>query len=202
MNDKSALFIEIRRLWKSDLEEYYSHLLRLDLRSRRFRFAGGTSDEAVRTYAEGCFGPGDLIYGAFVNNALVGVAELRSPANIWFSGSHNNKHIRAEVAFSVELEYQRCGIGEKLFNRIQQAASNHGVETIELMCLAENIGMRNLARKFKAYLRFEDSVLTGNITAKHPTVFSILHESFTDIIDYNLSIFDMYWKNTELSRTN
>ena len=107
--------IEIRRLWQSDMDAYCNHLLRLDLHSRRFRFVGGMSNEAVKNYAEKCFGTGDLIYGAFINGTLIGVAELRSTVPILANHVQTNRHIHAEVAFSVELEYQHHGIGENYF---------------------------------------------------------------------------------------
>ena len=79
------------------------------------------------------------------------------------------RHIHAEAAFSVETEYRRRGIGEKLFRRIQRAATNHGVETIEIICLPDNIGMQRLAQKFKTQFTFEENSLTGRLTARRPT---------------------------------
>ena len=83
------------------------------------------------------------------------------------------RQIQAEAAFSVETEHRRRGIGEKLFRRIQRAATNHGVETIEIICLPDNIGVRMLARKFKTHFTFEESALTGRLRAWRPTAFSL-----------------------------
>ena len=73
------------------------------------------------------------------------------------------RHIHAEAAFSVEEGYRRRGIGEKLFKRILRAATNHGVETIEIVCLPENVGMQNLAKKFHTHFAFEENSLTGRL---------------------------------------
>ena len=67
-----------------------------------------------------------------IDGELVGAAELRSNTAIWTEQAPFGRHIHAEAAFSVEEGNRRRGIGEKLFRRIQRAASNHGVETIEM----------------------------------------------------------------------
>ena len=126
--------IEVRRLWPADMEAYRDHLLRLDARSRHERFCGGMSDDSLVQYAEHCFGQGDLLYGAFIDGYLVSAAELRSSAAIWSERASFGRHIHAEAAFSVEEGFRRLGIGERLFRRIQRAASTHGVETIEIIC--------------------------------------------------------------------
>ena len=95
-----------------------------------------------------------FVYGAFVDGKLVGAAELRSNQAIWSEQAPFGRHIHAEAAFSVDDGYRRRGIGEKLFKRILRAATNHGVETIEIVCLPENVGMQNLAKKFQRAFRF------------------------------------------------
>ena len=163
MSAANLAFVEIRRLWPSDKEAFRDHLLRLDPRSRHERFGGGMSDDFLIHYAEHCFGKGDLLYGAFVDGEMVGAAELRSNQAIWSEQAPFGRHIHAEAAFSVEEGYRRRGIGEKLFRRILRAATNHGVETIEIVCLPENIGMRKLAQKFKTQFTFEENLLTGRL---------------------------------------
>src|SRR5208283_5718499 len=183
MSERESLNVEIRRLWPSDMEAFRDHLLRLDARSRRERFGGGMSDDSLLHYAEHCFGQGDLLYGAFVDGHLCGAAELRSNQTIWREQAPFGRHIHAEAAFSVETEYRRRGIGEKLFRRIQRAASNHGVETIEIICLPDNIGMRSLAQKFKTHFTFEECNLTGRLRARRPTPFSLMREAAGDAVD-------------------
>ena len=161
--------VEVRRLWPSDKEAFRDHLLRLDPRSRHERFGGGMSDDFLAHYAENCFGRGDLLYGAFVDGRLIGAGELRSNRAIWSEQAPFGRHIHAEAAFSVEGAYRRRGIGERLFRRIERAASNHGVETIEIVCLPENVGMQRLAQKFKTQFTFEENSLTGKLTARRPT---------------------------------
>jgi GNAT superfamily N-acetyltransferase len=194
MSEKPPLNVEIRRLWPSEMEAYRDHLLRLDARSRHERFGGGMSDDFVAHYAEHCFGRGDLLYGAFVHGHLCGAAELRSNEAIWSEQARFGRHIRAEAAFSVESEYRRRGIGEKLFRRIQRAATNHGVETIEIICLPDNVAMRTLAQKFKTHFTFEENALTGLLQARRPTASSLIREASGDLVDFGVALFDAQWR--------
>ena len=158
------------------------------------RFGGGMSDDFLIRYAENCFGKGDLVYGAFIDGKMAGAAELRSNQAIWSEQAPFGRHIHAEAAFSVDQDYRRRGIGEKLFRRILRAATNHGVETIEIVCLPENVGMQNLARKFKTRFAFEENLLTGRLTVRPPTAFSLIREASGDALDFGAALFDAHWR--------
>jgi RimJ/RimL family protein N-acetyltransferase len=194
MSEAASSPVEIRRLWLSDKEAFRDHLLSLDPRSRHLRFGGGMSDDFLIRYAENCFGKGDLLYGAFVDGKMVGAAELRSNQAIWSDQAPFGRHIHAEAAFSVDQGYRRRGIGEKLFKRILRAATNHGVETIEIICLPDNVGMQNLAKKFHTQFTFEQNSLTGRLTARRPTAFSLIREASGDALDFGAALFDAHWR--------
>ena len=194
MSEAASSPVEIRRLWLSDKEAFRDHLLSLDPRSRHLRFGGGMSDDFLVHYAENCFGKGDLLYGAFVDGKMVGAAELRSNQAIWSDQAPFGRHIHAEAAFSVDQGYRRRGIGEKLFKRILRAATNHGVETIEIICLPDNVGMQNLAKKFHTQFTFEQNSLTGRLTARRPTAFSLIREASGDALDFGAALFDAHWR--------
>lgn len=190
MATSSRPLVEIRRLWPADMPAFRDHMLRLDARSRHERFGGGMSDEFIAHYAESCFGQGDLVFGAFVEGVMRGAGELRSSEAIWSEQAPFQRHIHAEAAFSVEEGYRRRGIGEQLFRRIEGAASNHGVETIEIVCMPDNVSMLRLAGKFKAQFSFEENQITGRLTARRPTPFSLMREVSRDMIDFTSSLFD------------
>ena len=194
MSEAASSPVEIRRLWLSDKEAFRDHLLSLDPRSRHLRFGGGMSDDFLVHYAENCFGKGDLLYGAFVDSKMVGAAELRSNQAIWSEQAPFGRHIHAEAAFSVDQDHRRRGIGEKLFKRILRAATNHGVETIEIVCLPENVGMQKLAKKFEAHFTFEENWLTGRLTARPPTTLSLFREVSSDALDFGAALFDAHWR--------
>ena len=200
MNQANSSLVEVRRLWLADKEAFRHHLVGLDPRSRHMRFGGGMSDEFLSRYAENCFGKGDLLYGAFVDGKMAGAAELRSNQAIWSEQARFGRHIHAEAAFSVDDSYRRRGIGEKLFKRILRAAANHGVETIEIVCLPENVGMQNLARKFRTRFTFEQNSLTGRLTVRPPTAFSLIREASGDALDFGAALFDAHWRTVAESR--
>ena len=184
--------IMIRRLWRSDLSAFRDHLLRLDTNSRRSRFSGGVSDDLIAGYAKSCFGPGDLLFGAFVDGVLRAVSELRSSAAIWTGQAPFDRHIDAEAAFSVEEGWQHMGIGEKLFSRIERAASNHGVETINIICMPENVSMRRLASRHATRFVYEEDMMMGRLSAKTPTPLSLMQEAASDILDFTASWFEAH----------
>jgi len=181
---------DIRRLWIADMPAFRDHMLRLDPRSRHERFGGGMSDDFIAHYAESCFGQGDLVFGAYIDGQLHGAAELRSNEAIWSEQAPYQRHIHAEAAFSVEEAFRRRGIGEQLFRRIENAASNHGVETLDIICMPDNVGMMRLAAKFKTQFTFEESQFTGRLTARRPTPFSMMREASRDVADFTVSLFD------------
>jgi len=182
--------IDVRRLWPGDMPLLRDHLLRLDSRSRHERFGGGMSDDFLVRYAQNCFGEGDLVFGAFIDGVMRGAAELRSSDAIWSEQAPFQRHIHAEAAFSVEEAFRRRGIGETLFRRIELAASNHGVETVEIVCAPDNIPMLRLAGKFKMQFSFEENQITGRLTARRPTPFSLLREASRDVMDFTGSLFE------------
>jgi len=194
MDEANSSSPEVRRLWPSDQEAFRDHLLSLDPRSRHLRFGGGMSDDFLVRYSENCFGKGDLVYGAFIAGKLVGAAELRSNQAIWSEQAPFGRHIHAEASFSVDDGYRRRGVGERLFKRILRAATNHGVETIEIVCLPENVGMQNLAKKFEAHFTFEENWLTGRLTARRPTALSLFREASSDALDFGAALFDAHWR--------
>ncbi len=201
MASSTSPAVEIRRLWPADMPAFRDHLLRLDARSRHERFGGGMSDDFIIHYAESCFGQGDLVFGAFVDGQMHGAGELRSSEAIWTEQAPFQRHIHAEAAFSVEEPYRRRGIGEQLFRRIERAASNHGVETIEIMCQADNLPMQKLAAKFSTELRFEAHQVTGCLIARRPTPFSLWREASQDVADLTASTVDAQMRALFPNRT-
>jgi GNAT superfamily N-acetyltransferase len=179
---------EIRRLWRADVPLFRDHLLRLDPRGRHERFGGGMSDDFLLRYVASAFGAGDLFFGAFVDRELRGVAELRSSAPISFTRPPLERYVRAEAAFSVEAPYRRKGIGEMLFARIERAASNHGVETIDIVCSPDNAVMMALARKFKMRLAFEEGEIAGQLAARPPDAGSLMREAARDAMDFSTAL--------------
>ena len=162
----------IRKLWIAEADLYRDHLLRLDTKSRRSRFAGAVSNEFLRKYAQLAFNLDAIIHGFFVDDVLRGAAELRaigSPA-----------HREAEAAFSIERPWQSHGVGSALLERTLLAARNRGFRYLHMACLADNDRMQQLASKYDADLRFDFDTVVGEVTAPRPTPLSVFREVLAD----------------------
>lgn len=173
MNSKTArVQPSIRRLWKCDQPTLVDHFQRLDPQTRRLRFCATVSDGFVREYAEQILSIDSLVFGAFPDGELRGVAELRGLLDSWPRS--------AEAALLVESEWWGEGIGDALLNRLVAAAQNRGIKTIHLLCLRENTRMQNLAKKHDAILEFDIGSVEATLDPPWPTPMSMFEELFGD----------------------
>src|SRR5208282_3277466 len=108
----------IRKLWVGEAAKYRDHVLRLDPESRHSRFAGGVSDEFVRSYADLSISLDTVVHGFFLDGVMRGAAELRQ-LGVRFPG-------QAEAAISVEKLWQSHGVGSALLRRTLLTAPNRG----------------------------------------------------------------------------
>ena len=158
----------IRRLSSHDQSAVTRHFEHLDPTTRRMRFGGGTSHEFATRYASRVFQIDGVIYGAFADGRLLGVAELRDHFDICPS--------TAEAALSVEPEWQNRGIGNALLNRIIVAAKDRKINTLYMICLRENKKMQHLAAKHHAVMDFCSSQVEATIQPSRPKQQSVLNQ--------------------------
>lgn len=127
------------------------HLLRLDPRSRR----GFLDDGFIERYAAKCAGDGTAII-AYVEDGLVrGAAELHPPA-----APHDSE---PEIAFSVEANVRRRGVGSRPFRELLVEAHRRGHRILRITTGADNEAMQALALRFGAHLRFRHGETAGTI---------------------------------------
>jgi GNAT superfamily N-acetyltransferase len=162
----------IRKLWIGEANIYRNHLLRLDRDSRHSRFGGAVSDEFIENYVTTAFGLNTVVHGFFVDGVLRGAAELR-PLGPAFARE-------AEIAFSIESEWQSHGIGSALLERTLLVARNRSINRLHMACLANNRRMQDLARKFSAELSFDFGSVVGEVAAPRPTPLSMIREMVAD----------------------
>ena len=158
----------IRRLWRSDLDAYRTHLLRLDPQTRRDRFSGAVSDSFLSLYAERAFSEDRIVLAYVVGEEVRGVAEL-CPFAPPFADE-------GEAAFSVESPYRLRGVGTELFKRLLLLARNRGIRTLHVRCLPHNRAMQALARKHRAQLVFEADEIQGQVDPGPATPLSVWQE--------------------------
>jgi GNAT superfamily N-acetyltransferase len=103
----------IRILSHDELPLLRDHLLRLDPTSRRDRFHGSVGDVFIDNYIARCFGPETIAIAYLENDEVHGVAELHEPAS---------DDDLPELAFSVEQNFRRRGVGSILFKTLLDEA--------------------------------------------------------------------------------
>lgn len=175
----------VRRLWPADRDAVLDYFLRLDPEARANRFMGNVSEAGVRAYAAQALTADGVMYGAFVEGELRGLAELRPMA---VGASPYGLGPRAEAAFAVERAFRRQGIGASLFARIARAARHRGVADLHVRCLSGNGPMLRLAAKQGAALQRAGTETEGALHLARPTPFSLWHETIAEAFDFTLAV--------------
>jgi GNAT superfamily N-acetyltransferase len=175
----------VRRLWPADRALVLDYFRRLDPETRRDRFMGDVGDKGVAAYAARSVAAEGVMYGAVIDGALRGLAELRPAgpgSSPYFLGP------RAEAAFAVERAYRRRGIGAALFARIARAARNRGVSDLRVRCLARNGPMLRLAARQGAELHRDGIETDGALHLARATPLSLWYEGVAEAFDFTLSV--------------
>lgn len=163
---------EFRKLWPNELVLLREHLQRLDRDTRRLRFGNAVGDRFIDAYCDTVYALNSVIYGCFIDGTLRAVAELRLLNDTW--------PFEAELAFSVETQWQDDGLGTELMGRALQAAKNRGIGRLYMICLPENIRMRTIAQKFNARLSLRSGQIEGQLNAPYADCFSLFQEALDD----------------------
>jgi len=145
----------IRRLDRQEMPLLREHLLRLDTESRHDRFNGFADESFIERYAAKCATDGTVVIAYFEGGKVLATAELH-PAD-------GENSPLPEVAFSVERQVRRKGLGSVLFRRLIAEGKRKGYESLRVTTGAQNEAMRSLANKFGAHLTFRHGESTGEI---------------------------------------
>ncbi|CAO3413589.1 GNAT family N-acetyltransferase [Azospirillum endophyticum] len=162
----------IRKIMPTELPQYRAHLLRLDRADRYARFTGTLSDEVVERHCAAIEWGRTVLLGAFVDGVLRGAVELCGDRILWPE--------QAEFGISIESVLQGRGVGSTLVRRILTVARNRGIRQVHMMCLAENVRMRALARRFGGRLALDGGEITSLFELPPPNQFSIALEALED----------------------
>lgn len=164
--------VSYRKLSKSDDPAIVRHFLRLSPDDLHKRFFGPVKKEVIQKLCADRPWHESIVFGAFVKGTMRGVGEL---VWHWPSGLTG-----AEIALSVESKYQNAGIGSELLRRLLMTARNRCVGRVNMLCLADNIKMQRVAKKFEAELVFQQSETEGRIWPPMPSYISIIQEALGD----------------------
>lgn len=175
--------VHYRKLWPSEVEQVRAHFQRLDQSSLHMRFGRAVSQAFLDDYCANMFGLSSVVFGAFVDGELRGVAELRMLFDSW--------PLEAELAFSVEQKWQDSGIGTDLMSRVLLAARNRGIAKLYMICLRENHRMRRIALKYQADLAFQPGDIVGHLDPPEPNQLSMLNEWLDDASGFMTYMLDL-----------
>ncbi len=155
-----------RTLMPAELALYRAHLLRLGPEDRRMRFGGAMSDEAiVATVAR--LNPATTKVLAACDHELRIIAAVQISRIGWST---------VELAFSVEPEWRRQGLGTALMRRATLMARNRGAAKARLHCLRENVAIRRLSRS-AGLTQVADAVeVDGEVGLNAASPFTVLQE--------------------------
>ncbi|MCC3303980.1 GNAT family N-acetyltransferase [Sneathiella sp. HT1-7] len=141
------------------------HLIRLSPETRAWRFGGPVSERIIVNYARNEGQPMPIICGAFIGDTLRGVVELRF--------DRDKPRHTAELAISVEDDWQDIGIGTRLMALALRCARDNGIARLEVNFLPHNAAMRRLAWKFGASFSHQTGLTKG--------IFSLSGRNFADV---------------------
>jgi GNAT superfamily N-acetyltransferase len=161
-----------RKLVPAELGLFHGHLLRLTPEDRHCRFAGFVSDGRIAEYCSHIDWFRTIIIGCFIDSTLRGVAELRldDPRLGW----------RAELAITVESEWQSRGIGTELLRRAITICRNRTVRSIYMICLVANRRMQRIARRFEGELVIADGEAEAQMALPFPDAFTLSREALEE----------------------
>lgn len=130
-------WVPVRALAERHRPRILAHLLSLDEQDRYLRFGHPASDAQIAHYVDLIDFDHDEVYGIF-NRRLELIAQAHLAT---LPGGRE-----AEFGVSVLAKARGRGYGSRLFDRALLHARNHGVDTLIVHALAENVPMLRIVR--------------------------------------------------------
>lgn len=162
-------FRRIRRLGPQDHAEVCAHLARLGAGDLYARFSQPMNAVALENFCRGVSWLRTYLLGYFVDDEIHGIGELRL--------ERYREPDVAELALSIEQEFQNLGIGTELFRRLLLLARNRGLRGVWFQYRMENLRLKRIAEKFGAKIRVNEGEADGCLDLQSPGVLAQLGET-------------------------
>ncbi|MDB5408130.1 MAG: acetyltransferase, family [Rhodospirillales bacterium] len=143
------------------------HLLRLSPEDRRLRFLAEVGEAAIAEHCRGIDFMRTVVIGFFEAGVLRGAAELH------FDRAASG----AELAITLEGDWQDRHIGTELLGHAITIAENRGVRTMAMLCLLDNRRMQHIVRKLDGRLEIVDDQAEARLKVPRPTQQSLWEEA-------------------------
>jgi GNAT superfamily N-acetyltransferase len=143
----------ITRLGREHRSQLSALLCSLDKSARINRFGHPASDSCVQAYAKDSAARAAYMAGALYAGRLIGVVEV-------FAARDGV----AEVAFAIDADWRRRGLGLALLEAATRWAEQAGVATLRMFISRSNVPMRQLAQKAGARLDFDLDEIRADVS--------------------------------------
>ena len=160
-----------RKLSSGDGETLRRHYYRHHFDDLRLRFCGVLSERALADYCERFDWKHKIVIGAEIDGVLRGAAELALP--------RDGVTQTAELALSVERQFQNRGIGTELLRRGLLIARNRLIPAVSMTMLAENGRMHALATRHFADINTRNGETEALLWQAWPDSLSVIECSET-----------------------
>ncbi len=175
-----------RKLGAADVAAMVDHLCRLPASDRRLRFHSTVSADWIAKRYAALDWSRTVAVGVFVDSVLRGFVELA------FDHPLPVPESRAELAISIEPQFQRAGLGRALTARAVTIARNRGAQHLTMFCLPENLPMRRIAKRLSGVLHQEDGTVEAELDLTAPTPVSYWLEAVQDAGDAVAGSLDLW----------
>lgn len=165
-----APMLVYRRLWPTDSTAYADHLARLTPEQRYYRFGGYVDEGYLSGKTKNIDWFRCITFGCFVDGVLRGAVFVIRGHNGWID--------EAELAITVEAEFEGRGIGTGLMRRVVTLARNRGVRRVTLFCLSDNRRLLALAHKFDPKMQLDHGEAELTVDLGLPDQMSYAEEAF------------------------
>jgi GNAT superfamily N-acetyltransferase len=142
----------VMRLGREHEAQVSALLCSLDKSARIHRFGHPASDACVQAYAKDAAAGAAYMAGALNAGRLIGLVEVFMARN----GV-------AEVAFAIDADWRRRGLGLALLEAATRWAEQAGIATLRMVISRNNWPMRQLAHKAGARLDFDLDEISADI---------------------------------------
>lgn len=168
----------IRRMHFAERSAFVSHLLRLDKESRSIRWCKAMSDQNIVDYVDNLVSwPWVTIIGYYHKGTLRGCVEIHMDKTL--------KSKSAELAFSVEREFQSARIGTNLLQQALMFVRNRGLTHIVVNCRSSNIKMVKLIKKaFPIAIHREGDELLIEVKLANANLLTLWQEFFDNYLTF------------------
>jgi GNAT superfamily N-acetyltransferase len=145
--------LHIKQLGREHEAQLSAFLCGLDRSARISRFGQPASDACVQGYARKAAAGAAYMAGALDAGRLIGVVEVFAA-----------RDRVAEVAFAIDADWRRRGLGSTLLEAATGWAAQAGVATLRMVISRNNWPMRQLAHKAGARFDFDLDEIIADVS--------------------------------------